>query len=302
MSSERCTSSGVTSTSWERLFSRRHHWSSWSGRQHREGDICSGRDGTSSPGGTAGRPDRGRGQDRRSRARPQDVGGLRRRRRRDLGAGGQPGQDTAHLRTEWVQHAKAAVRRVAWHRRRIPLAAALHRGARLEVHLRGHERGHVAISVLGWRDGTPARYVQGPGPRPGMPPGDGWAQTLSPDGSLKIENPVRPALRATGVAGCDRRTRDADAPGLPGRGRAGGRRVRVTSMSPTSQGSTKSFSDAEQAAMRERAKEQKAAAGRGAGAKVDAKATRWRRSPTCTARIAPWQSGCMRSSKPACQA
>jgi uncharacterized protein YdhG (YjbR/CyaY superfamily) len=45
--------------------------------------------------------------------------------------------------------------------------------------------------------------------------------------------------------------------------------ARVTSMSPTSQRSTKRFSDAEQAAMRERAKEQKAAAGRGAGAKVD---------------------------------
>jgi hypothetical protein len=40
-------------------------------------------------------------------------------------------------------------------------------------------------------------------------------------------------------------------------------------MSPTSQRSTKRFSDAEQAAMRERAKEQKAAAGRGAEAKVD---------------------------------
>jgi hypothetical protein len=45
--------------------------------------------------------------------------------------------------------------------------------------------------------------------------------------------------------------------------------ARATSMSPTSQRSTKRFSDAEQAAMRERAKEQKAAAGRGAGAKVD---------------------------------
>jgi hypothetical protein len=40
-------------------------------------------------------------------------------------------------------------------------------------------------------------------------------------------------------------------------------------MSPMSQRSTKRFSDAEQAAMRERAEEQKAAAGRGAGAKVD---------------------------------
>jgi len=40
-------------------------------------------------------------------------------------------------------------------------------------------------------------------------------------------------------------------------------------MSPTSQRSIKRFSDAEQAAMRERAKEQKAAEGRGAGAKVD---------------------------------
>jgi hypothetical protein len=37
-------------------------------------------------------------------------------------------------------------------------------------------------------------------------------------------------------------------------------------MSPMSQRSTKRFSDAEQAAMRERAEEQKAAAGRGAGA------------------------------------
>jgi hypothetical protein len=40
-------------------------------------------------------------------------------------------------------------------------------------------------------------------------------------------------------------------------------------MSPMSQRSTKRFSDAEQAAMRERAEEQKAAAGRGPGAKVD---------------------------------
>jgi hypothetical protein len=40
-------------------------------------------------------------------------------------------------------------------------------------------------------------------------------------------------------------------------------------MSAMSQRSTKRFSDAEQAAMRERAEEQKAAAGRGAGAKVD---------------------------------
>jgi hypothetical protein len=55
-------------------------------------------------------------------------------------------------------------------------------------------------------------------------------------------------------------------------------------MSPMSQRSTKRFSDAEQAAMRERAEEQKAAAGRGAGAKVDGEATRRRISRPTTSR------------------
>ena len=100
---------------------------------------------------TAARPTRGHGEDRRSRARPQDGGGLRRRRRLDLGARGQPGQDAAHLRPEWIQHAKAAIRGVARHTDRTPLAAALRGGARRQVHLRGHERGHVAISVPGWQ-------------------------------------------------------------------------------------------------------------------------------------------------------
>ena len=65
---------------------------------------------------------------------------------------------------------------------------------------------------------------------------------------------------AQGRSGIEKRERAASA--------------RATSMSPTSQRSTKRFSDAEQAAVRERAKEQKAAAGRGAGVKETAKATR----------------------------
>lgn len=35
--------------------------------------------------------------------------------------------------------------------------------------------------LLGWQ----MRALNGP--RPGMPPGDGWAQLLSPDGGLKLE-------------------------------------------------------------------------------------------------------------------
>jgi hypothetical protein len=57
---------------------------------------------------------------------------------------------------------------------------------------------HFYERLLGWE----MRALNGP--RPGMPPGDGWAQLLSPDGSLKIEiqfdqHYVRPVW--PGVAG-----------------------------------------------------------------------------------------------------
>ena len=59
------------------------------------------------------------------------------------------------------------------------------------------------------------------------------------------------------------------------------------------------FTDEERAAMKERAKELKAAARRRAGRRRTRRATCSRRSPRCRNRIAPWPSGSMPSSKPA---
>ncbi len=59
---------------------------------------------------------------------------------------------------------------------------------------------------------------------------------------------------------------------------------------------SKGFTDEERAAMRARVQEQKAAAARRTGS-----ATCSRRSPRCRRLIAPWPSGCTRSSRPARQ-
>jgi glyoxalase superfamily protein len=66
---------------------------------------------------------------------------------------------------------------------------------------------HSYERLLGWE----MRALNGP--RPGMPPGDGWAQRLSPDGSLKIEiqfdqHHVRPVW--PGVAGAQGMQRHLD--------------------------------------------------------------------------------------------
>ena len=63
----------------------------------------------------------------------------------------------------------------------------------------------------------------------------------------------------------------------------------------------KGFTDEERGAMRERAKELKAAARPAAATRRTGKAPCSRRSPRCRNRIAPWASGSMRSSKPARQ-